>query len=96
MTDRIDDNVIVCRCEEITVGEIRKAIADGARTVTGVKLRTRAGMGLCQGRTCEALVQAIIRQELHVDIPDTGYSTPRVPQRPVKFGTIGEEDQDEL
>jgi NAD(P)H-nitrite reductase large subunit len=46
-----DDNMIVCRCEEITVGEIKKAIKEGARDVVGVKRRVRAGMGLCQG--CE-------------------------------------------
>ncbi len=42
MADRIDDDVLVCRCEEVTAADIRKAIADGARDVTGVKLRTRA------------------------------------------------------
>lgn len=51
-----EDDILVCRCEEVTLGEIKKAIADGARTVTGVKLRTRAGMGLCQGRTCGKMV----------------------------------------
>ncbi len=94
-SDYIADDVLVCRCEEITAGEIRKAIAMGARNITGVKLRTRAGMGLCQGRTCEALVQAIIRQELHLDASESGFSTPRTPQRPVTFGTLagGEENE---
>ena len=69
-----DDNIIICRCEEITLGEIKQAIRDGARDVTGVKRRTRAGMGLCQGRTCEKLVQQIIKEDLSIlDIP-TGRS----------------------
>ena len=89
MADRIDDDVLVCRCEEVTAADIRKAIADGARDVTGVKLRTRAGMGLCQGRTCEVLVQAILRQELGLSAEEIGFSTPRTPQRPVTFGSIG-------
>lgn len=87
----LDDDVIVCRCEEVTVGEIREAIRMGAVDINGVKRRTRAGMGLCQGRTCEALVQQILRQELGADPSSLGYGTPRTPQRPVTFGTLGGE-----
>jgi bacterioferritin-associated ferredoxin len=42
----------VCRCEEITEEEIRRAIAEGALSVNDVKRRTQAGMGLCQGIYC--------------------------------------------
>ncbi len=89
MEERLNDDVLVCRCEEITAGEIRQAIRDGARDVTQIKLRTRAGMGLCQGRTCEFLVQQILSQELKVGREETGFSTPRTPQRPITFGTLG-------
>ena len=77
MSERLDDDVLVCRCEEVTAGDIRRAIRAGATDVTQVKLRTRAGMGLCQGRTCELLVQQILSQELGVRQEETGYSTPR-------------------
>jgi NAD(P)H-nitrite reductase large subunit len=43
----MNDDVIVCRCEEVTLGEVRRAIREGAIDVHGVKLHTRAGMGLC-------------------------------------------------
>ena len=89
MEERLNDDVLVCRCEEISAGEIRQAIRDGARDVTQIKLRTRAGMGLCQGRTCEFLVQQILSQELKVGREETGFSTPRTPQRPITFGTLG-------
>ena len=89
MEERLNDDVLVCRCEEITAGEIRQAIREGARDVTQIKLRTRAGMGLCQGRTCEFLVQQILSQELKVGREETGFSTPRTPQRPITFGTLG-------
>lgn len=89
MAERLDDNVLVCRCQEVTAGEIRAAIRAGARDVTQVKLRTRAGMGLCQGRTCELLVQQILSQELGISQAEAGYSTPRTPQRPITFGTLG-------
>jgi glycerol-3-phosphate dehydrogenase len=43
---------IVCRCELVTEGEIRNAMERGARTLDGLKFRTRAGMGRCQGGFC--------------------------------------------
>jgi len=84
-----DDDVIVCRCEEITLGEIKQAIREGARDVTGVKRRTRAGMGLCQGRTCEKLIQQIIKEELDKKAEEIRPSTFRPPVRPMTFGTLG-------
>ena len=55
-----EDDLVICRCEEVTKEEIEKAIEDGARTVQGIKNRTRAGMGLCQGKTCYPLVRNIL------------------------------------
>ncbi|MDD5921925.1 MAG: (2Fe-2S)-binding protein [Eubacteriales bacterium] len=95
MSERIDDDLLVCRCQEVTAGEIREAIRKGATDVTQVKLRTRAGMGLCQGRTCELLVQQILCQELGISREETGYSTPRTPRRPMTFGTLGGEGFDD-
>ncbi|MFH2201934.1 MAG: NAD(P)/FAD-dependent oxidoreductase [Elusimicrobiota bacterium] len=43
---------VVCRCELITEAEIRSAVDSGARTLDGIKFRTRAGMGRCQGSFC--------------------------------------------
>ena len=60
---------MVCRCEEVTEGEIVYAIRTnpGARDVDGVKRRTRSGMGRCQGGFCSSLVVEILAREL--DIP---------------------------
>jgi glycerol-3-phosphate dehydrogenase len=57
---------IVCRCETVTEGEIRDAIKApaGARDVDGVKRRTRAGMGRCQGGFCGSKVMEILSNEL--------------------------------
>lgn len=90
MSELYTDDMIVCRCEEITVAEIKGAIADGARDVTGVKRRVRAGMGLCQGRTCEKLVQAILCQELGVASDLVGHTSNRPPVRPIPFGQLAE------
>ena len=56
---------IVCRCETVTEAEIRQAVRRpvGARTIDGVKRRTRAGMGRCQGGFCLPRVAAIIAEE---------------------------------
>ncbi|MGN0291389.1 MAG: (2Fe-2S)-binding protein [Lachnospiraceae bacterium] len=88
MSREMTDDMIVCRCEEVTLGEIRQAIREGARDVVGVKRRVRAGMGLCQGKTCEKMVQQILASELHIDISETGKSSARPPIRPVTFGEL--------
>jgi NAD(P)H-nitrite reductase large subunit len=61
---KIANDIIICRCEEVTKGEILAAIADGATSVKGVKIRTEAGMGLCQGRTCRRLISQMLAQTL--------------------------------
>ena len=61
---------IVCRCEEISEGEIVEAIKRGARTVDGVKFRTRAGMGRCQGGFCSPRVVEILARELDIPMTD--------------------------
>ncbi len=88
MVTELADDMIVCRCEEVTVGEIKNAIHEGARDIVGVKRRTRAGMGLCQGRTCEKLVQQLLVQELHIPPNEAGSSSARPPVRPVTFGEL--------
>jgi glycerol-3-phosphate dehydrogenase len=62
---------IVCRCETVTEGEIRNAIRRplGAKTLDGVKRRTRAGMGRCQSGFCSNRIVEILSEEL--DIPRT-------------------------
>lgn len=48
------DDTPLCRCEEVTLGDVREAIAAGAASADEIKRWTRAGMGNCQGRMCEA------------------------------------------
>ncbi|MBQ7455840.1 MAG: NAD(P)/FAD-dependent oxidoreductase [Clostridia bacterium] len=59
---------LVCRCEQVTEAEIRAAIRRpvGARSIDGVKRRTRAGMGRCQGGFCSPRVMEILCEELGV------------------------------
>ena len=67
-----DYGEVVCRCETITRAEIRAAIHNplGVCTVNGIKVRTRASMGRCQGGYCETRITAMIREELHKAVTD--------------------------
>ncbi len=55
----VTTDTIVCRCEEVTADAILQAIAQGATDVYGVKMRSQAGMGPCQGRNCSPVVTQI-------------------------------------
>ena len=61
---------LVCRCEKISEGQIMDVINRkcGARTIKGVKMRCRPGMGRCQGGFCEPDVAEILARELKEDI----------------------------
>ena len=67
-----DYGEIVCRCETITRAEIVEAIHNplGVCTVNGIKVRTRASMGRCQGGYCETRITAMIREELGKAVTD--------------------------
>ncbi|MFQ5809466.1 MAG: (2Fe-2S)-binding protein [Armatimonadota bacterium] len=77
----MDDELVICRCEELTVGDTKAAIAAGATTMREVRIRTRAGMGLCQGRTCSRLVAQLLEQ--HTGRP-RGTMRPRRTRAPVR------------
>lgn len=59
---------VVCSCETVTEGEIAEAIQRGAKTITGIRYATRAGMGRCQGNYCSTHVADILASELNVPL----------------------------
>lgn len=67
---------IICRCEGITEGEVLESIHRncGARSITGVKNRVRAGAGRCQGGFCQPVILNILARELNMDPMDINYS----------------------
>ena len=71
-----DYGEIVCRCENVTRAEILKAIHNplGVHTVTGIKNRTRATMGRCQGGYCETRITKMIEEELGIRPEEVRYS----------------------
>lgn len=86
-----DDHILICRCEEITKGEIRKAVHDGIFTITEMRRYLRAGMGLCQGQTCSKLVKGIMAKELGVSPNDIETATARAPMRPIEMEILANE-----
>jgi len=92
MTD--DRNLIICRCREVTKQDILDAIAGGATTVDGVKRRSTACMGLCQGKTCERLVCRIIADVTGKNPADILPMKSRMPSRPIKMSVIGGKDNE--
>ncbi len=59
----LSDDTIVCRCEHITAGEIRALIRKGYTDMNEIKIVTRAGMGACGAKTCDALIHRLFREE---------------------------------
>ena len=67
-----DFGKMICRCEKVSMGQIKDVINRkcGARTIKGVKMRCRPGMGRCQGGFCEPEVVKILAEQLHKDVKE--------------------------
>ena len=92
LSDLLTDDTVLCRCEEITVGEIRRVVAEGAETLNAVRMVTRAGMGRCQGRMCGGPVTELLARELGQPVETLGQVTPRPPVVPVPLEGLLEEE----
>jgi NAD(P)H-nitrite reductase large subunit len=88
----LTDDTVLCRCEEITVDQVRQAVAEGATTVSAVRMLTRAGMGRCQGRMCGSSVAELLARELDLPVEATGQATPRPPVVPVPLEGLLEDE----
>lgn len=89
-----DDELLVCRCEEVTKGEIRKAVHEGIFTLEEMRRYLRSGMGLCQGQTCGKLVKAIMAKELKVSPAEVVPASSRAPMRPIEMCILAEDGGD--
>lgn len=80
---RVPDETLVCRCECVSAGDIRKAVAEGFRDVNEVKRVTRCGMGQCQGRMCGPALAEITAAAQAKSPEAVGVLRMRQPFRPV-------------
>ncbi len=83
-----DAGTMVCRCEDVTMADLDVALDAGMTLPRGLKMRTRAGMGLCQGRTCSPAVQQRIAARSGAAMADIPMPTVRVPLRPVTAASL--------
>ncbi len=82
------DSTIICRCEEVTAGQLRGWVQAGGTGPNQIKAFGRVGMGPCQGRICGLSVTAVIAQELGVPPKDVGQFRTRPPYKPVTLGEM--------
>ena len=79
----IPDQTVICRCEEVTACEIRRAAHEGTFDLSDIKKRTRAGMGYCQGAQCTPTIAAMLTSQFGVDPQRIKGVTPRPPASPI-------------
>ncbi len=88
----LPDETVVCRCEAVTVGELREIVRrTGAREVNRAKAFSRVGMGRCQGRYCAHAAAEIIAHAAGSPVREVGRQRGQAPVKPLPAGI--EEDR---
>lgn len=78
-----EPDTIICRCEEVTLGAVESALADGRPAIGEIKRRTRLGMGRCQGRYCAPVLAAMLAERQARPVDEGAFFAPRAPVKPV-------------
>jgi hydrogen cyanide synthase HcnB len=83
------DDLVVCRCENVTAGELRRSIADsGADEINRLKALTRVGMGRCQGRMCGVAAAEILAQATGQSVAQVGRLRGQAPIKPIPIHLV--------
>ena len=86
----VNDDLIVCRCEEVTAGELRACAREtGTRELNRLKALTRMGMGRCQGRMCAPGAAQLLAQAHGCPLQDVGRLRSQPPVKPVPVAVLG-------
>jgi NADPH-dependent 2,4-dienoyl-CoA reductase/sulfur reductase-like enzyme len=80
------DELILCRCEEVSVGDVRTVVDEGHWELNRVKAQCRVGMGRCQGRVCGAAAAEIVAQRSGRALDSIGRLRGQAPIKPLPFG----------
>lgn len=83
-------DTILCRCEEVTLGQVQEAVALGQTSSNEVKMVTRCGMGECQGRMCGQLVARAVAKAAGKSVAQVGLLTPRPPLFPIPIADLAQ------
>ncbi|MEM9047823.1 MAG: FAD-dependent oxidoreductase [Pseudomonadota bacterium] len=84
----IPPETLICRCEEITAGQLRAGLSDAPGHIGTLKRATRVGMGRCQGRYCAPVAARLVAEQTGKPLEDLSFFAPRVPIKPVSIATI--------
>jgi NADPH-dependent 2,4-dienoyl-CoA reductase/sulfur reductase-like enzyme len=82
------DDTVICRCEEVTLKQLKAALADETIQMKDFKRMTRMGMGPCEGRMCGPAVIEMMRHRLNASAEDIGCLKPRPSIKPVALGVL--------
>lgn len=92
----LPDQTMICRCEDINLGQIRKEISNGVTQLDAMKKATNCGMGKCQGRTCGPIIQEILTAHAQATPEDIRPYSVRNPIKPVPLSALAESNGKEL
>lgn len=84
----MDEKTIICRCEDLTVQDIRHWIQKGYTTIDEIKRVNRCGMGQCQGRTCRPLLMQEISKCTGQSISEIQMPVFRPPLEPLSIKAV--------
>jgi len=89
---QVDDELVVCRCENVTAGTLRQTAAEcGARELNRLKALCRVGMGRCQGRMCGAAAAEILAQSQALPVSQVGRLRAQSPVKPLPLDVTVQE-----
>ncbi|MSP89055.1 MAG: FAD-binding protein [Alphaproteobacteria bacterium] len=86
--DLLADDTVVCRCEEVTAGELKMRGREAWTSMVQLKSTTRLAMGRCQGRNCMATLASLVAQSMGEPIAKLAYPRTRPPARPIALGDL--------
>lgn len=86
--ERITSETVLCRCEEVTAGEVRRELEDGATSLIELKARLRVGMGLCQGRMCHPTLIELLARGTGQRTEDVRPFSQRPPVKPIPVSAL--------
>ena len=87
-------DIIICRCQDITLAEVEEAIDQGLTHLEEIKRFLHVGMGPCQGRTCGRLIARLVTKKTGQSVHQLKQTKPRSPLVSVPIKSILQEDDE--
>ena len=87
------NKAIVCRCEDVTLDDVEKAIDEGYTDLEELRKKLRIGMGPCQGRVCIQIIMKILERKTGKKVSKKDLPTSRPPIVPVSLGTLASDEK---